>query len=315
MTRLLAFAVLLMLASCGTLPQPFLGRPGAEGARLAVPPPPVLMVPSPRNALLGDKAAKLYAKDMAQALVKQDVPSIARSPGTYDWRLETTAKISGSEIIPEFAIIGPNKKTYGNVIGTPVEAAAWANGDSEALQTSAAAAASTLAKQLAAINAAVQQSNPQSLENRPPRVLFIAVTGAPGDGDHALALDLKRDLPALGIVMVERKDDADFVVAGTVKVSPNAGAPTDQPSDIVELAWTVKSQSGRFIGKVSQLHDLKPSEMAPYWGDIAAAAAKQAALGIKQVITNATPKSASAVSASASVGPSAPAKPQPPPAP
>jgi len=36
---LLAFAALPLLASCGDLPQPFLGNPGAAARRLAAEPP------------------------------------------------------------------------------------------------------------------------------------------------------------------------------------------------------------------------------------------------------------------------------------
>lgn len=287
MKRRLALAVPLMLAGCGTLPQPFLGKPGAVGAKLAVPPPPVLIVPPPEDAMLGNQGARLYAKDIAAALVKQDVPSIARPARPYDWQLDATTSINGQMVTPHFKVIGPNKKVYGRSSGTDVPASAWANGDPAVLKAAAEDAAPALAKQLSAINASIQQSNPLSLENRPARVFLSGVTGAPGDGDHALALDVKRDLPKLGIVIVDKAADADFLVGGAVKVKPN-GKPAK--TDTVELEWTVKTRDGQFIGKVSQLHDLQPSEMTPYWGDVAAAAAQQAALGLKQVITNGTPK-------------------------
>lgn len=290
MKRIFMIALPLLLVGCGTLPQPFLGRPGKEGARLAVPPPPVLMVPSPRHAMLGDNAAALYAQDLANALIKQNVPSIAHPAASYAWRLKVTATLSGHMITPEFAIVGPNRKTYGHATGMPVPAGGWANGDRRLLKASAFGIAPELAKRLAAINAAIQQSNPQSLANRPPHVRVKGVSSAPGDGDHSLALDVSRNLSKLGVVVVSTKDDADFVVDGVVKVTPNPKDWTGAPSDLVELVWTVKTQAGQFIGKVTQLHDLKPSEMTPYWGDVAAAAAKQAALGIRQVISNATPK-------------------------
>lgn len=299
MKRLAPFVFPLLLAGCGTLPQPFLGRPGQEGAILAVPPPPMLFVPPPTNAMLGNRAATLYATDLAQALVKQDVPSLARPPGKYDWRLESQASISGNQVTPHFAIIGPTGRVYGHVSGSAVPAGTWAAGDPVTLQSSAASIAPELAKQLTAINASVQQSNPQSLENRPPRILLSGVTGAPGDGDHALTLNLERNLPQLGLIVVHNKKDADFLITGTIRVTPNKKATGAQPSDLVELDWTVDGQGGRFIGKVSQLHDLLPSQMTPYWGDVAAAAAQQAALGLKQVIVNAIPKR---------VGPKHPAK-------
>lgn len=312
MKRRFVIAIPLALAGCGTLPQPFLGKPGAQGARLAVPPPPVLIVPPPGNALLGNQAAALYAKDIAAALVKQDVPSIARPARRYEWRLDATASIAGQTVTPVFEVIGPNHKVYGHISGSPIAAAAWANGDPAILKNTAKAAAPALAKQLTSINAAIQQSNPHSLENRPARVLLIGVKGAPGDGNHALALDVRRDLPKLGVVMVEKPADADFLIDGTVTVTPNSKHGKATGTDMVELAWTVKARDGQFIGKVSQLHDLKPGAMAPYWGDVAAAAARQAALGLKQVITNGTPKPPP-VPASGKTA-AAPPRPAPPPA-
>ena len=290
MRRRLLIALPLLLAGCGTLPQPLLGKPGAMGARLAVPPPPVLIVPPPPDALLGNRAADAYAHDLAKALVDRNVPSIVRPARPYDWQLEATARSANATVIPGFRIIGPDQKEYGHLTATAVSGAAWAAGDPATLRQAADSAAPGLVKQLSAINAAVQQSNPASLENRPPRVRLIRVTGAPGDGNHALKLDVSRDLPKLGVVLVDHTSDADFLIDGVVKVSPASRNGKPGASDLVELDWTVRNRRGGFIGKVSQLHDLKPNEMTPYWGDVAAAAASQAALGLRQVIHNATLK-------------------------
>ncbi|WP_201729177.1 hypothetical protein [Acidocella sp. C78] len=288
MKRLVWVAFTLLLAGCGTLPQPLLGKPGIEGAHLAVPPPPVLVITPSPAALLGGSASKAYAHDLARALDDQNVPAMVRIPQSYDWELLATATTSAGLTTPDFRIIGPNHKTYGHLAGQPVNAAQWAEGNPETIAHTAASAAPRLARQLAAINAAVQQSNPASLENRPPQVLLLGVTGAPGDGDHALKLDLSRDLPRQGIVLVEDKSDADFLVSGNVKISHIHKSVHNAENNLVELDWTVKDQRGTFVGKVSQLHDLKSSEMVPYWGDVAAAAAQQAALGLRQVIRNAT---------------------------
>ncbi|MGC9268750.1 hypothetical protein [Acidiphilium sp.] len=290
MNRYIALLIPTLLAGCGTLPQPFLGRPGTEGALLSIPPPPVLIIPPPHDAMLGDNASRIYAHDLADALVARDVPSLAQPASKFDWLLVAQAHILGNQIIPSFSIVGPTGKMYGHVTGTPVAAGAWADGDPKLLRAAATAAAPELARQLGVINANVQQSNPLSLENRPPRVMLDHVTGAPGDGDHALILDLRRSLDQLGVILVRRKHEADFVINGIVRVSPAKHASTAINTDVVELDWMVRNQSGAFIGKVSQLHELEPQQMSPYWGDVAAAAAEQAALGIKQVIVNATPK-------------------------
>jgi hypothetical protein len=278
----------LALASCGTLPEPFYGNPGPEGAILSIPPAPVLMVPAPTGALLGDDAAKLYAKDLAAQLANMDVPSIFGPAGKGEWQLVATAQLKGNDVTPAYTVIGPNDKTYGRLQGAPVSAAAWADGTTSALQDAAAADAKPLSKLLANINARVQQSNPLSLENRPPRVFIGTVTGAPGDGDTALPLDLSRDLPSPGLELVNSAKQADFSVTGVVKATPSG------PGQVtVELDWSVLDSNHRKIGQVTQLHVLAVSDISPYWGDVAAAAASEAASGIQQVVLNAKLKKAS----------------------
>lgn len=314
MNRIIALSVLVLLVGCGALPQPFLGRPGPEGALLSVPPPPVLIVPPPHAAMLGNTASQHYATDLAEALVDRDVPSLVRPAEKQEWLLIAHATLSGDQVTPSFSIVGPTNKIYGQATGALVPAVAWASGDPAILKAAAEAVAPELASQLGSINARIQQSNPLSLENRPPRAMLQGVTGAPGDGDHALGLNLTRDLGQLGVVIVTDRQDADFIIAGLVKVSPQLRQAIRPSSDVVELDWIVRSQNGSFIGKVSQLHELQAVQMAPYWGDVAAAAAEQAALGLKQVILNATPKRLAAASATPG-NPLAHAKSATPPAP
>jgi hypothetical protein len=273
----------LLLGACGTLPEPFYGNPGAAGARLATPPAPVLIIPAPAGAGLGSAAAALFAGDLASALNGLDVPSLARRPGRAEWLLTTTASNAGGTVTPAYAITGPDGKTYGTQTGAPADSAAWAAGDPDVLNQQARADAPALARKLAAVNAQVQQNNPNSLENRPPRVFFSGVSGAPGDGDSALAAAMRRDLPSHGSTLVGGSQSADFTVTGLVKAQP------DQNNQLlVELDWVVKDAGQRQIGQVTQLHDLSPADIQPYWGDVAAAAATEAAAGVNDVISNAT---------------------------
>jgi hypothetical protein len=246
------------------------------------------MVPAPTGALLGNDAAKLYAQDLAAQLADRDVPSIYGPAGKGTWQLLATAKLAGNDVLPAYTVLGPNGKAYGQIQGAPVSAAAWANGTASALQDAATADAKPLSKLLATINARVQQSNPLSLENRPPRVFIGAVTGAPGDGNTALPLDLRRDLPSPDLELVTNAQQADFTVTGIVKATPSG------PGQVtVELDWSVQDANHRKIGQVTQLHALAAGDVSPYWGDVAAAAATEAASGIQQVVVNAKLKKAS----------------------
>ncbi len=281
--RLTRLAVLgaLMLSACGTLPEPFYGNPGPEGARLAAPPAPVLVIPTPTAALLADPSAGLYATDLATALANLGVPSIARPAQPSDWRLTITASIAGTTVTPAYTLTGPDQKLYGKQTGAAIAAADWANGSPAILATAAATDAIPLSRLLAAANAAVQQSNPASLENRPPRLFLTGVSGAPGDGDTALALNLTRDLTNMGLILTPHQRDADFTIAGLVTTTPDTNSQL-----LLQLTWTIHDASNRMIGQVTQLHDLNPTDISPYWGDVAAAAATQGAAGIQEAINN-----------------------------
>jgi hypothetical protein len=282
MKPFLPFAALLTLTACGTLPEPFYGDPGREGAILAIPPAPVLVIPTPSNALLGDSAAT-YATDLAAALAARDVPSIAGPARKTDWRITTTATLSNATITPRYTLIGPNDKTYGTLAGAPADAAAWSDADPATLTAQATADAAPITKLLQTVNAQIQGADPNSLENRPPRIYFAGVTGAPTDGNQALALNLTRDLPPLGDQLTTTQANADFTVNAVVTAVPDSNHQI-----LVTLNWLVHDSSHRSVGQVTQLHDLNPSDFTPYWGDTAAAAASEAATGIHTVINNAT---------------------------
>jgi hypothetical protein len=271
----------LLLAGCGTLPQPFYGNPGPTAARLAIPPAPVLMVPSPTGALLGDDAAGVYAHDLANQLAAYDVPSVAGPVQKDNWHLQIAAVLNGGNVIPAYAVIGPDGKSYGKQTGQPIPAKGWADGDQTTLTKAAAADAPSLSKLMSRINADIQQSNPKSLENRTPRIFIGTVTGAPGDGDTALPLDLAHTLPGPNLELVTDKQKADFTVTGKIKTTP-----TDQGQLLVELDWMVRDINNRIIGQVTQLHALSQSDVSPHWGDVAAAATKEAAGGIQNVVQN-----------------------------
>lgn len=287
MKKLAAALPFLLLAACGTAPQPFLGKPGAVGAKLAQPPAPVLFIPAPQHAGLSQAGAQAYAQALASALSAQDVPAVPGPVQGQNWHLEVSASDLSGEMTPHFAIEGPDGKDYGDVTGAPQPEAQWVTASPALLNASATLDAATLEQRLTQINAAIQQSNPESLENRTPRVLVGRVTGAPGDGDQSLAYDLGRYLPSPDLEVTQTPALADFTVNATVKTKPDAGGQT-----MVELDWVVKDRNGRVTGQVTQLHDLNLADITPYWGDVAAAAAQEAASGVQDVVSNAVLKKA-----------------------
>nr|WP_321986834.1 hypothetical protein [uncultured Lichenicoccus sp.] len=274
-------AGLLLLAACGDLPHPFEGDPGGIGPRLAVPPPTRLAIPAPDAALLPAADATLFAGDVAQSLLAQEVPAVQQPARPGDWRLQIAASIQPVGIVPSYSVFGPGDDLRGTVQGAPVAAAAWAAGDRQALAAAAQEAGPKLADLLTGIQAAQMQSDPHSLMNRPAKVYFAGVGGAPGDGDISLARQMAVSLPDGGNVIQNTSVGADFTLRGTVTVKH-----LDAKTDHVEIVWTVTGATGAEAGKVAQLNDIPAHTLDAYWGDIAVVVAREAAGGVRQVITN-----------------------------
>jgi hypothetical protein len=279
--RFLPALLLFTLASCGDLPRPFAGNPGANALRLAHPPPARLTVPPPTGALLSAATAETFARSLSTALVAQELPAFADTPKRGDWQVRVTAELSGTEIHPSYALLDGDGKDRGNVTGPPVAAAAWAVGDPTALTDAAADAAPKLMSLLRAVEASIKQSDPNSLYNRPARIYFLGVIGAPGDGNASLAGQMRRLLPDTGDQLVASRENADFLLQGVVRVSDVAGGQQQ-----VEIHWQVADPTGKIAGDVAQGHDFPAGALNHFWGEIAVAVATEAAGGVHEVITN-----------------------------
>lgn len=278
-----SWLLLLPLAACGGLPQPFFNNPGLAGMRLSEPPASRLAVPTPAQSLLTDQGAETWARATAEALVEQEIPAApGASPKGRDWTLRLTAELRGNSVVPSYAVLNPRGEPQGTSEAAPVDARAWANGDAGTLKAAAAQAAPGIATLLNTIEAARRQSDPNSLVNRPARVYMAGVVGAPGDGDRSLPSQLRLKMTALGLVVQDTAKDADYKVQGEVQTAAGAGGTLR-----VELQWIV-SDARSERGRIVQINEVAPRSVQPYWGDTAAAVATEAAAGVRQVITNAS---------------------------
>jgi hypothetical protein len=274
-------AIPLLLAGCGDYPEPMLHHPGRLGFLLSHPPPQRLVVPVPGRALLDDQSASAFAKDLSDAMVAQTVPAFAQKPQRGDWVLGVSATLNGDTVTPAYTIIDPRGHVQGNLTGTPVSSQAWANGDPAALNQAAAEVGPQLASLLSNIDAALKESDPNSLYNRPPRLDFSGITGAPGDGDDSLAREMRKDIGNMGVILVDQKSDADYLMRCQVRVTKVSSSV-----DHVEIDWIIDTVDGKEAGRVAQLHDLPAGSLDSYWGDVAVVAAAEAAQGVKEVIDN-----------------------------
>ena len=273
--------VLLALSACGDLPQPFLGRPGATAARLAQPPPSRLTVPLPQQSLLPDQAAEAWAGAVAEALLAEEVPAVAgRTSRGRDWTLLLSAEVRGNEVVPSYTVQNPAGEPQGMSEGAPVPTRAWAEGTPAVLQAAAAQAAPGIASLLGRIDAARRQSDPTSLQNRPARIHFTGVSGAPGDGNTSLPVQMRAKLSGLGLLVQDSAQGADFTLAGQVQTAPGASN-----SSRIELQWIVSDAKGE-RGRVVQLNEVPRGSLSRFWGDVAVVVADEAAGGVRDVVLN-----------------------------
>ena len=279
--RLSLLALPIVLAGCGDYPEPMLHHPGRMGMLLSHPPPQRLVVPIPGRALLDDRSAEAFAHDLSNAMVAQTVPAFAQKPQRGDWVLGVSAALNGNTVTPSYSIIDPRGHVQGNLAGTPVSSRAWADGDATVLNAEAANAGPQLAALLSNIDAALKESDPNSLYNRPPRVAFSGMTGAPGDGNDSLAKEMRQDLANLGVILVNQRDQADYLMTGHAALTT-----VDPKTQHIEIVWTIDTPDGKEVGKVTQPHDFPKGSLDTYWGDVAVVAADAAAGGVKEVIDN-----------------------------
>lgn len=275
----------LPLSGCFDMPHPFANPGDAARKLVAHPPPGRLAVPAPSVSLLSNDAASLWARDMAQAMLAQSVPAVAQATRPGDWWLRMSATREGGQVVPHFAVVTPEGKARGSQDGVPIPAAIWSSGDPEMLAAVAQAEAPRVAQTLTGIQAAAMAQDPNSLMRRSARVYFAGVQGAPGDGDKALAKVFVAVFPDAKDTLVDQAKGADYTVRCIVKLGPVQAGSEGKPQQHIELAWHVVAADGTEAGAATQLHDIAAHSLDHAWGDVAAAAAEEAAGGVRQIIS------------------------------
>jgi hypothetical protein len=281
--RFLAGLALFALAACGDLPQPFRGNPGGMAGRLVVPPPFRLAVPPPEAAMLSATESEAFAKAVAAALLKREVPAVADAPMPLDWRLAVDMRLEGNRVVPRYALFDPDGAPQGVAEGSAIPARDWARPNAALLADVANDASRRAAELLLRAEAARKSTNPAALAAAgPPRVYLLPVRGAPGDGNDSLTARMRDSLGDYGILAQEVADGAGFAADGRVNV-----VPVGRGMQRVEILWIVSRRDGQELGRVLQMNEIPSGLLDRHWGDIAFAAAAEAAGGVQRVIENA----------------------------
>lgn len=283
MRLLMLLFVLLLPVGCSGL-QPYRGNPGRAGARLAVPLALRLAVPPPPQALLTDDGARQLSEALAEALRAEDLPATATDrPMPLDWQVDIVAEAGPRGVQPRFRLLDADGQEQGVVPAPAVSPALWSNAGPQTFRPVVAAVAKQIGTLLLQVEAARKQMDPVALAGGPARIRFQRVSGAPGDGNQALAARIREMLGRFGYVMQEQSDGATFGLEGRVNM-----VPVPDGKQRVEIVWRVSRRDGEELGQVVQMNEVPAGTLNRPWGDVAYVVAEEASGAIRQVLVNAT---------------------------
>ncbi len=254
---------------------------------------------------LGAEPAEALRKRVLIVLRTHDVPAITESSASIAWVLQGQAAFIRRE----------DDHGQGEISGTIAWRLTDAKGDERArFSTPITGDESTIsdslfgpmADQIAAqVDLALTGPGSQVAEVpiaqvEVPHAAVAQVTGAPGDGNAALAKALTALLPLKGIKVADKNEKGSWRIEGKVKVEAKSPA-----EDLVTLRWRVLDAAGKELGTISQQNAVPHKRLDAKWGEIAAFAAEAAAEGISQLIHSYT--SAAPATAAGPTPPAAPA--------
>ena len=133
-----------------------------------------------------------------------------------------------------------------------------------------------LAGLLAPVSVAAEPSD--TTETAEP-LAYVSVAGAPGDGEHALAAALSRQLAGRGFKPATSFQANVYEVQGTVRLAPAA-----KGRQSVTIVWVVLDPAGGQLGITRQTKTVRKGSLDKKWGAAAEAAAAAAAADIVKLI-------------------------------
>lgn len=277
-----AAGMLSVLGGCVQMPHPF--RHDGTGAT-AQAPTARLAVPLSTASGTDMAGAQQWQHAMVDAMLAQSVPAMGQAVHTGDWWLKMTATFHDNAVTPVYAVITPKGEERGHLNGAPVPAVRWQAKDGQAVTHAAQEAAPGVADLLTGIRAAQMQKDPNSLKNRPAHVYFAGVHDAPGDGDRALARAFIAAFPDAQEDIRHSASGADYTVRCMVVLNNAVMSTSTTPQQHITLTWQVLDAQGKEAGSATQIHDIAAHSLDRQWGDVAIAAADEAAGAVRQIIT------------------------------
>lgn len=287
-----AFAGLLLLAACQPLPHPFAGDVPKRGS-------PLLSLPDSTSVAIAPieghprALAERLAPALAKALQKRNVAASADTTSVTSRELEGMVHEMRSAdgratLLALWRVRDPRGRLVGSrVVRIGGTAKDWRAADKRAVARIAAVNAEALATLLHGTTPSQAAGAPavrgRAAAQAGPRLRIGAISGAPGDGDAALARAIALTLAEQHIAIVtDPKAKADLVLDATVAIGkPKAGMQH------VKIVWRLRRPKGGQIGTVGQQNDVPAGSLDGKWGNVAYAVATAAQGGIRRLAAGA----------------------------
>ena len=277
--------LIALLAACQPVPQP--NRPDSKsrefGGLLDLGPRAGFTV-APVGGLQGDLGAR-FAEALAVSLQGLDVAASARKSHRASYLLTGQVRALPPErglrqIAFDWRIVDPRGLEVAKIDQIEIlQEGQWPPSDGARLRALAAASAERVGR--------IVGLDPEIPAPTTGGAIAIeAVTGAPGDGNRALAAAMRRALRGQGARIAETGADAAFTLRGVVRVG-DFGRDRQK----VEIDWMVYRLDGEEIGTSSQANLIPLGALDARWGSVAEAAAEAGAEGVLQIVKAATPRS------------------------
>lgn len=267
---------LALITSCGPVPRPFQSSDTEKAFQPLVKAPviaPILVAPIdpslPNGPELAEAAAELLRQNGLVASANPDLANafllMIRDDGrTLAWELFTR---EGDPLL--FLRTQKQAQTTAKLQSQepPTESPRIEIGDVTAL-------ISPLAKALGV-------SDPiGSLETTPLTLAIGTVTGAPGDGNRALAKAIKATLARNTDALRQEGSASDLILEGGVSTQK-----LDAETDLLRIDWIVRRIEGEILAEMSQENPISRAAIEGAWGGLAWDIALAAAPDILRILS------------------------------
>lgn len=268
--------IALVIAACGQVPQPF--RPGQKSAAVSNAPGPstALVV---RDIAGGDRAA---LDGLTDRIVRElQAAEIAATRAPIRNRYELVGEVqrlrdvdADTMLVFRWWLLDPAGETVDSVTHTMRSATQpWTDAEPRVIAELAAQASGHVIR---LINGDLPVAEPPAPE---ARIALGSFTGAPGDGNQALAEAMRKALERRGLLVGVESTSTRAMLELHVAV-----ARADRTTDRVTLLWLVRDGDGRERGRLEQQNTVPAGRLNGLWGDIASQAAGGAAPDLARIL-------------------------------